>query len=305
MINFDPKHIGCPICNTKSNHYHSYQSTAHKRINDEKLIGYGCGHEFTLFDALRSECQKGGLFGILSCFSHCQAYKSELITAGKINIISIPTPDDHTIFSIFMSQQGRSPHKDALCAPKIIATNKDEIVVSCAALKNVPNELLGNPINMNISVYGYYSKDAPGWKKLFYEGIHDYSENNYSMSVFKLATSVEGYCETTVGNYLNSKNIGIGLSDRILKSSRGWNTIINYFSEISNYFLSKRELLTLKESVDFFNREVRPFRNKFAHDNPDSIGHDGCDKAFENAFSIFWCMDRVNKALNKASYSER
>ena len=190
---FRPTYLSCPVCNTDPGSYSFYAVSAHKRLTIDRYKGYGCGHEFTLFEALRTCCRD--VFGILGTFSHWQWSKEESIVVGRISKISVPMPSDVKLFAAFLMPHTPADGPQILYLPRVLDLDGPELFISATGLTNTPPEMLGKEMRLGVALYGYSQGESRGWTRLLYESLTDFSERRYSLAVFKLATSLEIACE--------------------------------------------------------------------------------------------------------------
>lgn len=284
---FRPSYLGCPVCNTDRQRHTAFAVSAHQQLADGKLKGHCCGHEFTLFEALRAGCHE--TFGILATFSHWQWSKKATINVGRLSKIPVPTPATIKLFAAFLTPYG----SQLFYLPHVLDLNGPELLISTTATTSTPPEMLGKEMCLTVSVYGYNPSESRGWVRLLYESLTDYSEHRYAMAVFKLATSVEIACDRTLEIYLGDKLVQPSLIQHLLNSSRNWHARMNRVRDLASFFLQHDELEAFQEAATKFLETVRKYRNAFAHDDPDVLDHDQASDAFEICFPLFWGIERI------------
>lgn len=295
MAIFDPPFLGCPTCNPDPQRRSGYRTSAHTLIEEGLFRGYGCGHEFSLYQALRRECE-GGVFGIINAFSHWQWGEEQSITVGRIHNFSLPIPEDIQPFAAFLTPATPDGGSSIPFFPKILVLGPTELAVTTSAVASTPAENLGGEMNLMIGVYGCRNKDASGWQSLLYESLTDFSEQRYALAIFKLATSAELLCDRVFELYMTGKGIPDHLTERI--SGRNWDARIGRVFEISEGYLSDDEVADLKDANGPFKSAVRERRNAYAHDAPEPLEHQEAANAFAAAFPLFWHLDHVKDRVS-------
>ncbi len=288
---FDPPYLGCPTCNADPKRHTGYAVSAHTRVTRETYRGCGCGHEFSLFEALKTGCH--GTFGILGTFSHWQWSTETAVTVGRLSTISVPVPSGIRLFATFLTPYTPADGPQVRYIPKTLDTKGGELLISATAFGTTPIEMLGTEMRLSVGVYGCRESESRGWTRLLYESLGDYSEHRYTMAVFKLATSLEIACDRSLEVYLNGKSIPPSLTRRMLNSGRNWHTRLGRVREILPTLLTKNELDAFDEAAKVYLDTVRTHRNAFAHDDPDSLDHGTASKAFKTSFPILWAIERI------------
>jgi len=290
---FQPTHLGCPVCNQETNHHIAYGISAYQSLAKERYKGYKCGHEFSLFDALRKGCH--GTFGILSTFSHWQWSSEEAVIVGRLFKIPVPVPSDVTLFAAFLTPYTPSNGPQVHYIPRVLDLSGPELLISTTGSLVTPSEQLGTEMRLFVGVYGFRQSESRGWARLFYESLTDYSEHKYGLAIFKLATSLEIACEKTIEIYLKKKDVSSSLVQRLLKSGRNWDTRMGRLSDIAPIFLEPSEWEAFEKATKDSVMTVRSYRNAFAHDDPVTANYTDASEAFTTCFPLFWGIERILK----------
>ncbi|MEO6307911.1 MAG: hypothetical protein ABIO96_02165 [Nitrospiraceae bacterium] len=288
---FQPTHLGCPVCNQDPNRHSAYGISAHKRLTEEQYKGHLCGHEFSLFEALRQGCNH--TFGILNTFSHWQWSSEEAVVVGRLFKIPVPIPGDVNLFAAFLTPYTPSDGPQVHYIPRVLDMSGPELLISTAGSLITPSEQLGTEMRLFVGVYGFRKLESRGWARLLYESLTDYSEKNYGISVFKLATSLEIACEKTIEAYLSKKEVSSSLVQRLLRSGRNWDARMGRICDIAPTFLGVTELEALEKAAKDSLTTIRPYRNAFAHDDPSTPDYHAASEAFTTSFPIFWGIERI------------
>lgn len=294
---FQPTHLGCPVCNQDPNRHSTYSISAHKRLAGDSYKGHICGHEFTLFEALQRGCC--GTFGILSTFSHWQWSSEREVVVGRLFKIPVPIPVDISLFAAFLTPYTPSDGPQVDYIPRVLDMRGAELLISAAGSLATPSEQLGTAMRLFIGVYGFRKPNSRGWMRLLYESLQDYSENKYSLAVFKLATSLEIACEKATEAYLNERVVSPSVIKRILRGTRGWDGRLGHLEDIAPIYLRLPELDAFKKAAKNSVKSIRDGRNAFAHDDPDTADHNVATQAFITSFPIFWLIERVLESCSR------
>lgn len=288
---FRPAHLGCPVCNTDPKRHTAYATSAHEKLADDRYKGYGCGHEFALFEALRAGCHE--TFGILATFSHWQWFKEETVVVGRLAQISVPVPSGVKLFAAFLTPHTPADGPQIHYLPRVVDLNNSELLISTTGATTTPPEMLGKEMRLMVGVYGHSPSESSGWARLLYESLTDFSEHKYSMAIFKLATSLEIACDRTFETYLERKGVPVSLVQRLLRSGRNWEVRMGRLGDITPTFLEANELEAFQTASKTFLETVRVHRNAFAHDDPDKLDHKDASEAFATCFPILWGVERI------------
>lgn len=288
---FRPTHLGCPVCNQETKHFTAYGISAYQSLANDRYKGYGCGHEFSLFDALLKRCH--GTFGILSTFSHWQWNSEEAVIVGSLFKIPVPVPTDVTLFAAFLTPYSPLDGPQVGYLPRVLDMSGPELLISTTGTLGTPPEQLGTKMGLFVGVYGFLNPESRGWARLLYESLTDYSEHKYSLAIFKLATSLEIACEKTIEIYLKEKDVSSSLVQRLLKSGRNWDTRMGRLCDIAPNFLDASELEAFEKAGKDSVKTVRGHRNAFAHDDPVNPDHAAASEAFTTCFPLFWGIERI------------
>lgn len=292
---FTPLFLGCPVCNAGKSSHSASATSAHRVVSPGILIGYQCGHQFTLYDALKEDVN-GGVFGVLTVFSHWQWTQQLTIESGKIASIPLVPPSDVTPFTALLTQHASGKDQDTIVIPSVLSLKTDELLISAPGHLGAPAEALGAPVSMSAFVYGYRSIPESGWKRLFYESLTDFSEHRHSPSIFKLATSIEICADRTYDAYL--KHHGLPDADRKrIVPARHWDTRAGRIKDMAGAMLDAQAASRLTSSLPQFKKDVREPRNAFAHDFAPAASHDENSGAYRSAFDILWALDLLREKL--------
>lgn len=265
---------------------------------EDRYEGYVCGHEFSLFEALRQGCH--GTFGILSTFSHWQWVSEEAVVVGRLFKIPIPIPSSINLFAAFLTPYTPSGGPQVQYIPRVLDMSGPELFISTAGSLETPSEQLGEEMRLFVGVYGYRKPDSRGWVRLLYERLGDYSEKNHSTAIFKLATSLEIACENAVETYLNGKAVAPNLVNRLSRSGRSWDARLGRLSDIVPAFLGPLEMEAFQKAATDSKKSIRNYRNSFAHDDPIMPDYRAAAEAFKTAFPLFWGIDRILSAASES-----
>lgn len=288
---FQPTHIGCPVCNQDPNSHSSCGISAYKRLVEDRYKGHLCEHEFSLFEALQRGCQ--GTFGILSTFSHWQWHSEKEVVVGRLFKIPVPIPADIDLFAAFLTPYTPLDGPQVGYIPRVLDMSGPELLISTAGTLGTLPEQLGTEMCLNVAVYGSRKPESRGWMRLLYESLRDYSEHNWSIAIFKLATSLEIACEKTVEAYLNEQGVATPLIQRLSRSGRSWEARLGRLSDIAPAFLGSLEVDAFEKSVKCSVKTIRSYRNSFAHDDPVTADYYAASEAFKTSFPLFWGMERI------------
>lgn len=293
---FRPRRLGCPTCNTRPNSHSTLRLSAFEQLANDRFRGRQCGHEFTLFDALKRGCR--GSFGILSTFAHWEWSDTHTVIVGRLATIAVPAPADVTVFAAFLSQYSNTDSDSAhvTCFSRVLELGGPELLISTAGPTTAPKEALGTEAELGVSVYGRRSDDLRSWVRLLYESLTDYSEHDYSLAVFKLCASLEIGCDKALEAYLHSKLVPIKMVTRFRSSGRNWDTRLSRLVDMSDDTLDSTEAREIAAACDEFKQTVRHYRNAFAHDDPAPLDHDRASNAFSTSFPLLWALEKILEA---------
>lgn len=290
---FRPTYLGCPVCNTDPQRHFGSSIGAFQRLEDGGYRSVECGHDFTLFDALHKGCR--GMFGVVGTFAHWSWTSNEELVVGRLSTIQVPVPSGFKSFAVFLTPEW--PPNDQEYAsnfrPDIVHMGESNLLISLVGLGNVPVEALGKRGKVCAAVYAYRANDFRGWMRLLYDGLTDFSSQQYALALFKLATSMEIGCDQVVRRYLERQGLRASMIDRLLRNSRSWSERFSRFREVSSEFLSERESEVLSKSSEVIDRTLRSHRNAFAHDDPVLPNHRQASEAFHASFPLIWAVDKV------------
>lgn len=288
---FQPTHIGCPVCNQDPNRHSSYGISAYKKLAEDRYKGHSCEHEFSLFEALQRGCH--GTFGILHTFSHWQRNSEKEVVVGRLFKIPVPIPADVNLFAAFLTPYSPLDGPQVGYIPRVLDMSGPELLISTTGTLGTPPEQLGTEMRLGVGVYGFRKPESRGWMRLLYESLRDYSEHNYGIAIFKLATSLEIACEKTVEAYLDRQGVSTPLIQRLSKSGRSWEAHLGRLSDIAPAFLGSLEIKAFEKSAKDSVKIIRKYRNSFAHDDPVTADHHAASEAFRTSFSLFWGIERI------------
>lgn len=288
---FQPAHLGCPVCNQEPNRHTAFGISAYQSLGQGNYKGYACGHEFSLFEALQRGCH--GTFGILSTFSHWQWNSEKEVVVGRLFKIPVPVPADVKPFAAFLTPYTPLDGPQVSYIPRVLDMSGPELLISTTGTLDTLPDQLGTEMRLNVAVYGFNKPEARGWVRLLYESLRDHSEHNWSIAIFKLATSLEIACEKAVESYLNGKTVAPSLVDRLSRGGRSWDARLGRLSDIAPAFLGPMELEAFKRAAKDSVKSIRSYRNSFAHDDPTTPDYHAADQAFKTSFPLFWGIDRI------------
>lgn len=294
---FNPEFIGCPVCERKPKSQSCYRVGAHKSLGDDRFEGYGCKHVFTLYDSLKhgASC---GTFGLLGVFSNWSWTGIVPISTGRVISVPIGVPNGHTPFSAFIGPSGCPQNSGRYVCPRVLSFSQNELWVSTSATNDAPEDFIGKEKPFTLSVYAYYSCEQPGWKKLFYEALEDYCFHRHTISIFKLATSLELYVDRIFGLFLAQKEVPPELIENTLRSARSWKSRGQRLRLVLPFLVDENDLRIFDCAFGNSYETIRRARNSFAHDLPVPLDYKNSDAAFETAFDLFWVLNKAHLHLS-------
>jgi hypothetical protein len=229
----------------------------------------------------------------LGTFSHWQWTSEEAVVVGRLFKIPVPIPADVNLFAAFLTPYTPSDGPQVHYIPRVLDMSGPELLISTVGSLVTPSEQLGTEMRLFVGVYGFRKLESHGWTRLLYESLTDYSEKNYGISIFKLATSLEIACEKTIEAYLNKKEVSSSLVQRLLKSGRNWEAQLGRLRDIASAYLGQVELEAFEKSAKDSVRTIRNYRNAFAHDDPITADYNAATEALVTSFPIFWGIERI------------
>lgn len=287
--------LGCPVCNDKPKQKSGYAFHAHKPLGGEKFKGYGCGHEFSLFEALRSDCR--GFFGIIGVYAPWQWHDDMTITVGKLETLPVPVEEGIELFAGFLTPSALKDGTGVHYIPKFLNLTGPKILFSTVGVLTATAAELGTEMPLGAMVFGYPAAGAEPWKKILYEGLTDFSEQRAQPALFKLAQSLELYCDRLIYVYLTKKLVKEALTEQLFKSGRNWAARRDRILSIAPDYIGGTELEGFKKSMSGFYEKIRPLRNSYAHEGLGEIKMDIVKEAYELSFPILWGLERMRQAL--------
>lgn len=125
----------------------------------------------------------------------------------------------------------------------------------------------------------------------------DFSEQRAQPALFKLAQSLELYCDRLIYVYLTKKLVKEALTEQLFKSGRNWAARRDRILSIAPDYIGGTELEGFKKSMSGFYEKIRPLRNSYAHEGLGEIKMDIMKEAYELSFPILWGLERMRQAL--------
>lgn len=290
---FLPSTIYCPFCNASADKYIGHNRSEYTLLDNGHYTSSFCKHEFSLFDSLSSQIDN--YFGILNAFSHWNVIENKYLTIGTLNRIAIKLPPGYALYSAIVT-----PHvisEDDFYLYDILSVNREYVTISTYTHNDSNTNILGSKRDITFSAYAYNTLRKPNYYCLLYESIKDLCEKRFTLSVVKLATFIEMFCDSTLSKYLKCKTIQDAFSIKFIKNLRNWDSRYEYLSMIANEFLEDPEIHFLKSTKNSFTNLVRNPRNNFSHSFPPSISMQECLQAFRSSFPIIWALDSINTKL--------
>lgn len=288
---FNPSILGCPTCSPNG----GVGIQAHQKLPNQRFIGHLCGHEFSLFESLNGQTKS--FFSVLQTYASWRWSDSLDIKIGMLSKISIPFPLGITPYAAFLTSTFNKP-SSVTGLPKVIAFEQDGILISNSAYLNSPNNSLGLFSCVDAAVYCYKIDEKSSWKKLLFDGLHDFSNQQFGLAVFKLVTALEIACEFIFKKYFEIKNIPEQLAKRLLTDGKSWHSRIEKLLCIAEIILIESEFRVLKKSANIFLNEVRTMRNMFAHDSSSEITQVLAINAFSTSFPLIWAVDKIYESYS-------
>ena len=172
-----------------------------------------------------------------------------------------------------------------------------EVIISLPTTPDDTSESIGKPYTITVWAYSYDSLFAPGWKRLLYDGLHDFAERRNLLAIFKLATSVELYADLVFEKYLIKKSISPRLSNRLRGSARTWPARAARVADLALSLLTDQEAKQYEVARPGYKKLVREPRNLFAHGHTEEVTEEATSNAYGAAFDILWTINKIEKAV--------
>lgn len=247
-------------------------------------------HKFHIKDSLKRSVE-GGLFGICSVFSHYCWHKTIPIEIGSTIPITTTTDSELKAFAAFATPKNTPSHINI-----DINSNQNGIYIHSSKFENWKNISSGE---LSVAVYHYKTTSDVGWITLFYDSISDFTKAHHSLSIFKLATSIEIYTDHLYETYVkNHSSMSSDIIDEMVSSARTWRAKSERITYVIKEMLGKQAALSFKTFLKCFERDVRVPRNAFAHGLPKGWDYDSAAAAFVSAFDILWLLIKLEQRLS-------
>lgn len=122
----------------------------------------------------------------MNAFAHWSWVSTQTIKVGQFESIEVDVPKGIELFAAFLtpnSVEGKTP---VPFLSKILELEQSKLLITTSATLNALDEHFGAEMPLTVMVYGNIKDDKP-WKRYLYESLRDFSEQQHTMSLFKLA----------------------------------------------------------------------------------------------------------------------
>jgi|SRR3989344_1021180 len=276
----------------------SYPISEYDEVREGVFKSRNNGTEVNLYDSLKIAVAFS-TEKVLEVFSNWVGFQKVELTVGNIVRVEFSIPNAYLIFAAdiptaVMGNMEKGEH----FFPYLFGVDNNIVLIGTTT-HQVTNNPIGRQMSLFIGAYAYDSAEAPGWKRIFYYGLSDFSRKRWDTSVFILATAIELYADYIFSKYLEKKSIPEKIRDKVVSQTTNWRPKMERIRSLASEVLSDFNNSQFEEMIKFFGDKVRKPRNAFAHkDLKEEISMQHAHEAYIAAFDILWMLDRLDATLN-------